>query len=64
MQILINNVLFGLVLSLASFEVGIFINRNTRIPILNPLLIAIGIIICFCLHFILILIHIIKVVNL
>lgn len=47
MQILINNVLFGLVLSLASFEVGIFINRNTRIPILNPLLIAIGIIICF-----------------
>ncbi|NRT77408.1 LrgB family protein [Clostridium beijerinckii] len=51
MQILINNVLFGLVLSLASFEVGIFINRNTRIPILNPLLIAIGIIICFLFAF-------------
>ncbi len=51
MQILINNVLFGLVLSLAAFEVGIFINRNTRIPILNPLLIAIGIIICFLFAF-------------
>lgn len=47
MQVLINNALFGLVLSLAAFEVGIFINRNTRIPILNPLLIAIVIIICF-----------------
>ncbi|WP_026885365.1 LrgB family protein [Clostridium beijerinckii] len=51
MQILINNVLFGLVLSLAAFEVGIFINRNTRVPILNPLLIAIGIIICFLFAF-------------
>ncbi|MBN7575279.1 LrgB family protein [Clostridium beijerinckii] len=51
MQILTNNVLFGLVLSLAAFEVGIFINRNTRIPILNPLLIAIGIIICFLFAF-------------
>ncbi|NRT70057.1 LrgB family protein [Clostridium beijerinckii] len=51
MQILTNNVLFGLVLSLAAFEVGILINRNTRIPILNPLLIAIGIIICFLFAF-------------
>jgi predicted murein hydrolase (TIGR00659 family) len=51
MQILINNVLFGLVLSLAAFEIGIYINRNTRIPILNPLLIAIGIIICFLFAF-------------
>lgn len=51
MQILTNNVLFGLVLSLAAFEVGIFINRNTRIPILNPLLIGIGIIICFLFAF-------------
>lgn len=47
MGILINNVLFGLVLSLMAFEVGIFINRRTRIPILNPLLIAIVLIICF-----------------
>lgn len=47
MQVLTNNALFGLVLSLAAFEVGIFINRNTKIPILNPLLIAIVIIICF-----------------
>lgn len=49
MDILTNNVLFGLVLSLAAFEVGIFINKNTKIPILNPLLIAIVLIICFLL---------------
>ncbi len=47
MQVLTNNVLFGLVLSLAAFEIGIFINRRTKMPILNPLLIAIGITICF-----------------
>lgn len=47
MQVLTNNVLFGLVLSLAAFEIGIFINRRTRMPILNPLLIAIVITICF-----------------
>lgn len=51
MNILTNNVLFGLVISLAAFEVGIFINRNTRIPILNPLLIAIALIICFLFAF-------------
>ena len=51
MQVLINNVLFGLVLSLAAFEIGIFINKHTRIPILNPLLIAIVIIICFLFTF-------------
>lgn len=47
MNVLVNNVLFGLVISLDAFEVGIFINRYTRIPILNPLLIAIIVIICF-----------------
>ncbi len=47
MTILTNNILFGLVLSLCAFELGIFINRYTRIQILNPLLIAIVSIICF-----------------
>ncbi|EKQ53424.1 MULTISPECIES: LrgB family protein [unclassified Clostridium] len=47
MDVLVNNVLFGLVISLAAFEAGIFINRYTRIPILNPLLVAIIIVICF-----------------
>ena len=47
MNIITNNILFGLVLSLAAFELGIFINRKTRIAILNPLLLAIVIVICF-----------------
>ena len=51
LDIVINNVLFGLVLSLAAFEIGIFINRNTRISILNPLLIAIVSVICFLFAF-------------
>lgn len=51
MEILTNNILFGVVLSLAAFEIGIFINRSTRIPILNPLLIAIAIVICFLFAF-------------
>ena len=51
LEILTNDILFGLVLSLAAFEIGIFINRNTRIPILNPLLIAIASVICFLFAF-------------
>lgn len=51
MEILSNNILFGLVISLAAFEVGLLINRKTRIPILNPLLIAIALIICFLFAF-------------
>ena len=51
LEIVTNNILFGVVLSLAAFEIGIFINRSTRIPILNPLLIAIAIVICFLLAF-------------
>lgn len=47
MEAITNNILFGLVLSLAAFELGIFINRKTRIAILNPLLLAIVIVICF-----------------
>lgn len=47
LEILTNDILFGVVLSLAAFEIGIFINRKTRIAILNPLLIAIVIVICF-----------------
>lgn len=37
--------LFGIVLSLAAFSLGIWINRKTRLPLLNPLLIAVTIII-------------------
>jgi predicted murein hydrolase (TIGR00659 family) len=36
---------FGVILSLAAFEVGLLINRKTKISLLNPLLIALCIII-------------------
>ncbi|SFC58205.1 LrgB family protein [Clostridium uliginosum] len=51
MEIITNNILFGLVLSLIAFEIGIFINKKTGVPFLNPLLIAIGLIICFLFAF-------------
>lgn len=51
MEVITNNILFGLVLSLAAFEIGLFINRKTRIAVLNPLLISILFIICFLFAF-------------
>ena len=47
LNVLTDNVLFGVVLSLAAFEIGLFINRKTKIAILNPLLIAIALVIGF-----------------
>ena len=35
--------LFGIVLCIFSFEIGLWINRKTRSPLANPLLIAIAI---------------------
>ena len=46
MSTITNNLLFGLILSLVSFEIGLYIYRKTKIPIFNPLLIAVGIVIC------------------
>lgn len=51
MEVITNNILFGLVLSIAAFEIGILINRYTRMPILNPLLLAIVLIIGFLFTF-------------
>ena len=51
MAVITNNLLFALVLSLASFEIGVFINRKTRIAILNPLLLGIAITIIFLISF-------------
>ncbi|MBX7416444.1 LrgB family protein [Clostridium chauvoei] len=45
MDILTNNILFGIVLSLLAFEIGLFVYKKTKLPIFNPLLIAIAIII-------------------
>lgn len=51
MDIIINNILFGLVLSLIAFEIGLYINKKTGVALLNPLLIAIAFIICFLFAF-------------
>lgn len=51
MSIITNNILFGIVLSLIAFEIGLYIYRKTNIPIFNPLLIAIGVVIVFLIAF-------------
>ena len=51
MEVITNNILFGLVISLGAFEIGLFINRKTRIAVLNPLLIAILFVIGFLFTF-------------
>lgn len=51
MDILSNNLLFGIVLSLAAFEIGLYIYKKSRIPFFNPLLIAIALVVGFLLIF-------------
>lgn len=45
MSIIVSNPVFGVILSLAAFEIGLLINRKTKISLLNPLLIALCLII-------------------
>ena len=45
MNKLINNPLFGILLTLFGFEIGMTIYKKTKIPLLNPLLIAIALVI-------------------
>lgn len=51
MSILTDNILFGLVLSLIAFEIGLFIYKKTKFPLFNPLLIAIALVIGFLVIF-------------
>lgn len=51
MDVLIENGLFGILISLITFEIGLYINRKTKISILNPLLIAIILTIAFLIKF-------------
>ena len=51
MSILTNNLLFGIVLSLLAFEAGLYIYKKSKIPLFNPLLIAITLVIGFLLIF-------------
>ena len=45
MRLFFSTPLFGVLLSLVAFEIGLFINRKTKISVLNPLLIALCLII-------------------
>jgi predicted murein hydrolase (TIGR00659 family) len=51
MNVLTNNILFGVIISLIAFEVGLFIYRKTKFPLFNPLLIAILLVIGFLVVF-------------
>lgn len=51
MNILTNNILFGLVLSLIAFEIGLYIYKKTKFPLFNPLLISIALVIGFLIAF-------------
>ncbi|MBE6054006.1 MAG: LrgB family protein [Clostridium sartagoforme] len=51
MAILSENILFGLIISLLAFEVGLLIYKKTKFPLFNPLLIAIVLVISFLLIF-------------
>ena len=47
----LNTPFFGLTISVIAFELGVYINKKTRISILNPLIISIALIIGFLLCF-------------
>lgn len=47
MKELFNTPLFGIVLSVAAFEVGLFLNKKLKTPVANPLAIAVFLIITF-----------------
>lgn len=49
MNVLLQSPMFGILLSLLAFEIGLWIQKRTQIMLLNPLLIAIVIIISFLL---------------
>ena len=47
----LNTPIFGILISIIAFEIGLFINRKTKIDILNPMLISVTLIISFLLYF-------------
>lgn len=51
MDILTNNLLFGIILSLVAFEIGLYLYKKTKFPLFNPLLIAIALVIVFLISF-------------
>lgn len=51
MNTLLNTPVFGVLLSVVAFEVGIIVSRKTKNPLLNPLLVAIILVILFLIGF-------------
>lgn len=51
MKDLVSSPIFGVLISLIAFEIGVFINKKTNNPIFNPLLIAMIILITFLIKF-------------
>ncbi|MBU3086921.1 LrgB family protein [Clostridium gasigenes] len=51
MNILTDNLFFGIVISLLAFECGLYISKKTKFPLFNPLLISILMIITFLVIF-------------
>ena len=51
MEILTENILFGIIISLLAFEAGLLIYKKTKFTLFNPLLIAIALVISFLLIF-------------
>ena len=51
MDFITNNMLFGIALSLLAFEIGLYIYKKSKVPIFNPLLIAIALVICVLIGF-------------
>ena len=45
MNKIVSDGLFGLTLSIVAYKIGVWLNQNLNLPILNPLLIAVAIII-------------------
>ena len=50
-DLIFNSALFGLILSLVAYEIGLRIKKKLKLAIFNPLLISIAIIIAFLLFF-------------
>ncbi len=51
MEILTENILFGIIISLLAFEAGLLLYKKTKFPLFNPLLIAIALVIGLLLIF-------------
>jgi Putative effector of murein hydrolase len=47
MNEIIGSPVFGVLLSLVAYEIGLFVNRKLKLPLFNPLLIAIAIVVLF-----------------